>query len=80
MPPQTAIAASIIFKISELTEDSPYRRRHGIESGADVVWVLRYGGFVTIFAAIVSRWVPAAPSETIYVNELRAACEPEGED
>ena len=70
---QTAIVATIIFKISELTSNSPYRKAHGLESGADVVWVLRFGGLMTLFSVFLSRYVPAPPSETLYIQALKEA-------
>ena len=78
--PQTAIVAAIIFKISELTSQSPYRKAHGIESGADVVWVLRFGGVMTLVSVFLSRYVPAPPSETMYIEALKYASNVRDED
>lgn len=70
---QTACVAAIIFKISEVVDQNGLRQNRGIESGADVVWVLRFGGVMTLVAVVLSRYVPAPPSEQNYVADLKSA-------
>lgn len=70
----TAMIAAAIFKLSELASQKGLKTpSHGIESGADVVWVLRFGGLMTVIAFFVSRYVPAPPSEQTYVTYLKEA-------
>lgn len=65
--------AAIIFKITEVASRNQSGKSRGLESGADVVWVLRFGAVMTLFAVFASRWVPAPPSEVDYINALKEA-------
>lgn len=65
--------AAIIFKISEVSSRKSSGGSHGLESGADVVWVMRFGGLMTFFAIFISRYVPAPPSEVAYIEGLKEA-------
>jgi hypothetical protein len=73
LSPQTAIVAAIIFKISETASHGSASKQRGLDSGADVVWVLRFGALMTFFAIFVSRYVPAPPSEQVYLHNLMEA-------
>lgn len=54
-------------------DEKGLRPDRGVESGADVVWVLRFGGVMTLVAVVLSRYVPAPPSEQNYVADLKYA-------
>lgn len=72
---QVAIISSIIFGIVDKQEDSSehlYLGKHG------VTWVLGFGGFCAILAALISRRVPPTRPEKEIRQKLAEILEAEG--
>jgi solute carrier family 45 protein 1/2/4 len=75
-----AIVAALIFKLLGRSDPNDGGGAEGGLRGTnDVVWVLRFGALMSLIGAIVSRRVLVTPSETAYIQLLKAQLK-DGED
>ncbi|KAH8928594.1 hypothetical protein BT69DRAFT_490252 [Atractiella rhizophila] len=80
-----ALIASLIFKLVALSKPQDpslatfMQPGHELESSeTDVVYVLRFGGFMSIFACIFSRWIDRPISEEVHKDFIKDISEGEG--
>lgn len=65
-----ALVAMMIFKALGSDPDA-LENGGGLRGSGDVVWVLRFGGAMSLIGAVVSRWIKSTGSERSYVEMLR---------
>jgi len=68
-----AIVASIIFRITSAVISATVSSSASMKATGDVVWVLRFGGLMTVGAVVASRYIVQPRSEIVYQNVLNMA-------